>query len=539
MANTVKTVTIVVDAKDQASKTLTGIGHTLSTAIGTFAGGAALKLATKGFDALTGVIGDGISDARDAAKVFAQTQSVIKSTGGAAGVTADQIADIAGSLSAAAGKSLFGDDDIQRGQNMLLTFTNIKETLPDTTQVMLDLAQATGTDMQSAALMLGKALNDPAKQMGALRRQGVAFTAEQENQIKAMQASGDMAGAQKVILAELNKEFGGSAAAAAAADGGFAELQDTLGETAESIGKELLPLGQELVGLLNSPDVKAGIAAFAVGLVGAIHLSVDAFKGLMVVLGPVIGFIKDNLTAVLAALGTMLAIVVIPAFVAWAAAAGAAALATIAALAPVLIPIALIGAAVGLLVTAWNKDWGGMRTTLTAWWTKTVQPILKTIWDVLSTNIPKALNTLKGVWDNIWGFLTRSLNGFIKSFNALITLMNKIPGVNLGLIGGGGIVGSVGGQSVIGAQVAGVSARGVPLYLPSGFARSSGGSIAPRRGGERPAVTLDMRGATFGGGLTEPQLRGWIGPVVEDALRRFETGMMRDTSDLATRGALR
>jgi hypothetical protein len=50
MANTVKTVQIVVDAKDQASSVLKGIGGALQTAVGTFAGGAALKLATKGFD---------------------------------------------------------------------------------------------------------------------------------------------------------------------------------------------------------------------------------------------------------------------------------------------------------------------------------------------------------------------------------------------------------------------------------------------------------------------------------------------------------
>jgi hypothetical protein len=161
MPNTVKTVQIVIDAKDEASGTIKGIGSSLQTAIGTFAGGAALKLATKGFDALTTVIGDGVSDARDAAKVFAQTQQVIKSTGGAAGFTAEQIADMAGSLSAASGQSLFGDDDIERGQNMLLTFTSIKETLPDTTKIMLDMAQALGTDAGGAAVQLGKALNDP------------------------------------------------------------------------------------------------------------------------------------------------------------------------------------------------------------------------------------------------------------------------------------------------------------------------------------------------------------------------------------------
>jgi hypothetical protein len=58
---------------------------------------------------------------------------------------------------------------------------------------------------------------------------GVSFTDQQKEQIKTMQEAGDMAGAQGVILAELNKEFGGSALAAAQADGGMAQLSDSMG----------------------------------------------------------------------------------------------------------------------------------------------------------------------------------------------------------------------------------------------------------------------------------------------------------------------
>lgn len=538
MPNVVKTVQIVVTADDKASAPIKGIGSSLQTAIGTFAGGAALKLATKGFDALTSVIGDGIDGARDAAKVFAQTQAVIKSTGGAAGFSAQQVADMSSALSAASGKSLFSDDDITRGTDMLLTFTNIKENLPDTTKVMIDMAQALGTDAGGAAVQLGKALNDPIKGITALTRVGVSFTDEQKAQIKAMQDAGDMAGAQKIILAELNKEFGGSAQAAATADGGIAQLKDSLGETAETIGTALLPLISQFVGWLNSPEIQAGIAALAVGLVDAIHAASDAFGVLQTVLGPVVKFIQDNLAAVLAALAAMLITVVIPAFVAWAAAAGAAAIATIAALAPVLLPIAAIGAAVGLLVTAWTHDWGGMRTTLTDWWTKTVEPILKTIWDWLTTTIPKALHALRAVWDVIWAALTLQLKATIDMLNKMIGLLNKIPGVNIGLIPGGT---TPGGQSVIGRAVSGASLRdGVSATLPSGFATGGTSSITPDRGrSSRPALTVDLRGSTFGAGLTEGQVRGWIAPVLDDALSRWESGLMRETTDLATRGALR
>lgn len=406
MARTTEEVQIIVSAKDEATKALSGIGQAMATAVGTFVGGAALK----GVDALFGAISGGVSDARDAAVVFAQTQAVIESTGGAAGFTAEQIADMAGSLSAASGKSLFGDDDIERGQNMLLTFTNIKETLPDTTQVMLDMAQALGTDAGGAAVQLGKALNDPIQGISALSRVGVSFTDQQKEQIKTMQEAGDMAGAQGVILAELNKEFGGSALAAAEADGGMAQLTDSMGELAESIGAELLPMITQFVQWLNSPDIQAGITTIATGLVGAIKAAATTFGEMMVAMQPVVDFVRANMTPILAALAAMLVTVVVPAFLAWAATAATAATATIVALAPVLLPIAAIGAAVGLLVAAWDRDWGGMRTTLTAWWTGTVQPILTTIKAWLDTHLPAANAALQEAWATAWSAIKAAIS---------------------------------------------------------------------------------------------------------------------------------
>lgn len=218
---------------------------------------------------ITGFISGGISDARDAAIVFAQTEAVIKSTGGTAGLTAEQIADMAASMSAAAGKSLFGDDDIQKGQNVLLTFTEIgKEVFPLATQASLDMAQALHKTPEAMSMMLGKALNS-AEGFSALKKSGVAFTESQEEQIKTLFATGHAAEAQKIILAELNKEFGGSAQAAANADGGMAQFKDQLGELGEQLGGLALPLLNRLVSALTThvmPVMQR--AADAVGTLG-------------------------------------------------------------------------------------------------------------------------------------------------------------------------------------------------------------------------------------------------------------------------------
>jgi hypothetical protein len=239
------------------------LGGALGTALGVFTGGAVLGAVSSGFGALSNFIKGGIADAKDANVIFAQSEAVIKSTGGAAGVSAQQVADYASSLSAASGKSLFGDDQIAQSENLLLTFTNIKgKALEAATSMSVDMAQAMGGAPKDAAIQLGKALNDPIAGISALSRVGVTFDDQQKKNIATMMKHGDVAGAQGVILAELNKEFGGSAAAAAKADGGFAQFKDRMGELGESIGHQLEPVTRAFFAFLGGPGA-AAIERFA------------------------------------------------------------------------------------------------------------------------------------------------------------------------------------------------------------------------------------------------------------------------------------
>ncbi len=277
---------LVIGVRDNASGPLSKITSGLG-GLAKIGGAAVLGSAVAGVGALGAALVAGIGSAREAAGIFAQSEAVIKSTGGAAGVTAQQVADFSSSLSAAAGKSLFGDDQIAQSENLLLTFTNLKGgVLEAATAMSVDMAQALGGAPADAAVQLGKALNDPIGGISALSRVGVTFTDQQKEQIKAMAEAGDVAGAQGVILAELNKEFGGSAAAAAAADGGFAQFKDSMGELAESVGAQVLPMLNSLMSWLNSPEVQAGITAVVGGLV-------TGFTNLIPILGGVTGPIAD------------------------------------------------------------------------------------------------------------------------------------------------------------------------------------------------------------------------------------------------------
>lgn len=191
------------------------------------------------------------SAAEEANKGLAQTEAALKSTGGAAGVTSDEITDLTDTLSA---HNTVEDDAIRKGENLLLTFTNVQNRAGDgndifnqSTQAMIDLAAAMGTDVSGGAIQLGKALNDPVDGISALTRVGVTFTDQQKKQIETMVEAGNVAGAQKIILAELNKEFGGSAAAqATTAD----KARLAWGEFQEALGNKLMPVAEHVFGFL-------------------------------------------------------------------------------------------------------------------------------------------------------------------------------------------------------------------------------------------------------------------------------------------------
>ena len=183
-----------------------------------------------------------VGDARESERISRITASQIKATGKAANVTADQVGDLALSIS---NKTGIDDEQIQANANLLLSFRNIRnevgkgnDIFNQATAVTQDLATVMETDSKSAALQLGKALNDPIKGVTALGRAGVQFTDQQKEQIKTLVESGRTLDAQKLIMAELAGQVGG---AAAAAGDPIDKLKTILGNLGETIGVAVLP----------------------------------------------------------------------------------------------------------------------------------------------------------------------------------------------------------------------------------------------------------------------------------------------------------
>src|SRR5260221_9160966 len=201
-------------------------------------------------------IGSIFEESTSAASGLAQTNAVIKSTGGVAGVTAQAVLDLATKYSHL---TQFSDDTVQSGENMLLTFTNIgKNVFPMATKTVLDMSQALGQDTKNSAIQLGKALNDPITGVTALQRVGVTFSSTQKDLIKHFMDTNNIAGAQGVILKELQKEFGGSAEAAGKfGTGPLKILGQYFDDLKQNIGDAVIPVLMRLVGWVTGSVVPA------------------------------------------------------------------------------------------------------------------------------------------------------------------------------------------------------------------------------------------------------------------------------------------
>lgn len=216
---------------------------------------ASAALGIAGFAAIK-FVKDSVAAFEESQAVLAQTEAVIKSTGHAAGLTADQIHELAVGFQQT---TTYSDEAVQGAENLLLTFTKISgDTLPAATQAVLDTSTALGKDLTGTAIQVGKALQNPTIGLTALRRSGVTFTLEQVEVIKALDATGHSAEAQALIIKELNREFGGSAAAATKTFAGqMAQLGNDFNDVQEKIGGLIAQLLEALL-----PAIKAGVAGF-------------------------------------------------------------------------------------------------------------------------------------------------------------------------------------------------------------------------------------------------------------------------------------
>lgn len=314
-------ITIVTEASKaqkelkQTSQDVEGLGKSTSNMGKVIAAGAAAGVA--------GLVALGVSAfeaAQESARIGRETERVIRTTGAAAWTSAKQVSELAGAISDKTGAD---DEAVQSGANLLLTFTNVQNVVGEgndvfdqATELALDMSTALGTDMSGAAIQLGKALNDPIKGITALSKAGVSFTEQQKEQIKALVESGDVLGAQKIVLAELRKEFGGAAETAGTS---LDKLGVWFGNLQESIGAVFIPAVTGAADVLLEklgPALEGATGFLADHTEGLKYLASVGLVGLAAAYGPVllaqaaligsgiVGFIT-SLTGYVTALGAV------------------------------------------------------------------------------------------------------------------------------------------------------------------------------------------------------------------------------------------
>jgi len=168
-------------------------------------------------------------------KVETRLAAVVRSTGGAAGFSAGELYEMAAAMQKV---TTIGDEVTIGGMAILATFKQIRgEAFERTTMAAADMADVMESDLKSALVMIGKALNDPIANLSAMSRAGVQFTNIQKETIKRLWELGDAAGAQSIILDELESQFGGAAEAARERFGGsVTAAKNALGDYREELG---------------------------------------------------------------------------------------------------------------------------------------------------------------------------------------------------------------------------------------------------------------------------------------------------------------
>ena len=358
-----------------------------------------------GVAAAAGIIGYKLASAAyESQKVMAQTTAIITATGGAAGVTADEVAKLSEKLSMQIGVD---DELIQSSANLLLTFKAVQNQAGEGNDIF-DRAVTVTQDManvfggaDAAAKQLGKALADPVAGLTALKKSGIDFTEQQKTQIETLVKSGNQLEAQKIILEEIENQVGGTAAASAT---GFDRMKVAVGNVAETFGAFLIPFIERFANFVIEKvvpymDKLAGVMGDK-GIGGVVKTIGTDFLNLTTNMGKTGNIIMGIVTAFLALKGAMIA---------YSIAQGIATIATTA------FGVAWNATGIGLIAAAIAAIVIGLIALYIKF--ESVRKVVNALGDILKFVV---MNAIAGVYN----YFVTFINIAIKGFNALIKVAN-------------------------------------------------------------------------------------------------------------------
>jgi hypothetical protein len=373
-----------------------GLGKKAKNAGGGLKSLAGAAVAAGGVAVVGDALRDGVKEAGAFQDAANQTTSALKSNKSLHGLTAAQVQKSSAALESLTGAKIDENDATLAANKLIRAGITSQADLDRALKVSSDVALGTGKDIGGVSAALSKALANPAKAAGVLGKAGVVLSKSQQDAITNLAKTGDVAGAQSLIMDALEKKYkGASEAAGTGLTADLGRAQDAMADAKRDIATALMPSLSTLA------------TAFAKNLPGAIAKIVPVFNTLVaLVQNPAFLALAGVIAALVIGMKAYAAItaVVSAATKVWAAV--QAAFNFIMALNPVTLIIIGIVALIAAIV------WIATKTT---WF----QTIWKVVWGAIKAASMAVFNFLKGYFVTMFAFYKAVFMKGLAAFKAV------------------------------------------------------------------------------------------------------------------------
>ena len=436
---------IIINAKDNASKAIRGVGAQAKKTADNMKGyGAGLTVMGAG---ITAVMGKSVKAYQ--AQEFAEKrlEAISKKVTGSTEAEIEAFKKLATELQSV---GVVGDEVLIMGQSQLASFTKSSEVVTELSDDLADLAvgqYGVNVSQEQAiqtANLMGKALSG---QLGALTRTGILVSEELKVAFEECNTEEERAIVLSQIIQDnyggLNEEMRKTSA------GGMQDVINSFGDMQEEIGEKLIPI---LMGLMEKikPIIENTMKWMEENeeLTGKIIIVVAAIGGLMLVLGPLLLILPGLISAVTLLMG---------------------------AFGLILSPIGLVVLAIGAAIIIGKQ-------LIDNW--EVVKESLKIIWEAIKTEADTTFEAIKTV-------IMKWIDPIIEAINNLLSKIESAKRAvsagwertTTGGLGGlkediGTIFGKEHGGIVQGAigQAVPIIAHGQETIIPAGHKASGGGN---------------------------------------------------------------